>query len=193
MPSKQVHFASDTISYSPPSVGSGSSSNPYQSSPLPNIGRVQLNYFLTPGVIQHALYNKPSHAMYKNFALAPEVLGQAATSIPLPSVTLVVRSPQLPYTITITPSHSPCVTVGDVLRGVHMALDHPASEKEFQSAPPAWQKEVARAFATRCQRRPEDQKQGLKRVDFLGSKSQWKGLAHDRTGPDVWELVVSSS
>jgi hypothetical protein len=190
MPSKHVHFAASPKTYSPPTINL--SGSPYESSPLPDQGSAQVNYYLTPNTIHHCLLNSPSHATFKGFPLARDVAGQAATSTPFPRLTVLIRSSQFPWSITITPSNAPCVTIDDVLRGIYLALEQPASEAEYKAAPAELQKTVSRAFTLRCQGRPELEKHGLKRVDFLGTKIRWVGLTPTSRGPDVWELHVSS-
>ncbi|KAJ7059561.1 hypothetical protein C8F01DRAFT_1144976 [Mycena amicta] len=85
----------------------------------------------------------------------------------------------------------PPITLGDVLSALHHALHRLITPDDWASIPPAQQQAVSAAFTARCRaealrsgvspahlhdREQEERAKGVKRVDFLGGKTWFRGL-----------------
>ncbi|CDO71030.1 hypothetical protein BN946_scf184844.g34 [Trametes cinnabarina] len=144
-------------------------------------------------------------------SLPSELLAMPATTPKLGSLTIVCDG--FPWAITVLPwkdaawSPAPYVTVGDVLYSVYRALRRevtPAEEKEIRGT--GFEKCVQAAYERRWQhiadpnRRMEEYKKGVKRVDFLCQKRMFQGLSVVPEGLPamnlppgvVWRLNVSA-
>ncbi|KAI0078267.1 hypothetical protein K474DRAFT_1565924, partial [Panus rudis PR-1116 ss-1] len=120
--------------------------------------------------------------------LSPETLFQPATQPPTSK--LVLRSELYPWKIEVVPldnsnPHAP-VTVRDLLYTLYRNLRLPVSEKEFQQAcreQPQLERGAYDAYRARYAKisdpgaRVEEQRKGLKRVDFLMKRLSFAGLS----------------
>jgi hypothetical protein len=140
-------------------------------------------------------------------------LAQPATEPPIPaSARLVLRSPKLPWLVVVGPTGSPlsvfigkddekrmagssaAVTILDVLNAVHSTLMTCVTPEEWHSLGEGSraQRRVAEAYKVRCTRMGGGWEGGVKRVDWLGSKSHLVGVEIDRSneaGESVFNLV----
>jgi len=87
------------------------------------------------------------------------------------------------------------VTVADVFDGLYRALRTPVIAGEFELIPSARAKHAVNdAFLRRCKRQLDfaaqrsEQNSGIKRIDFLGDMSEFRGLVYSKEG---WILNVS--
>jgi hypothetical protein len=220
MPGKHVRFSQTAKSYAPltpptPALSVGAS--PLSSSGL----RTPPSFAMgLPGPSPYAVpYNKPRpttpravrmHA-FLQFSQSPilnwdislhpstisiprRALAEPATSPPLGRVTL--RSPHMPWSITVTAARDGCVTVGDVLDTIYSTLRANVSSQEFHALPGTKeQRRVSTAYEQRYRRHSSkgyesEKRGGLRRVDFLMGHNMFAGFSPTR-GPDVWALNTS--
>jgi hypothetical protein len=135
--------------------------------------------------------------------LTSRVLAEPATYPPLASMELTVKG--FPWSIRVLPySQKPSayVTVADVFHALSRSLRTAVTSEEYSTLlrSSRAQQEVNEAFERRYRRlamtgneeayRVEKLK-GVKRVDFLGTRTRWMGLSWTSAGPDVWEVNVS--
>ena len=139
-------------------------------------------------------------------------LAQPATEPPIPaSSRLVLRSPILPWVVVVGPIGSPlsfvrgkdgekrkakssaALTILDVLYAVHFTLMNPVTPEEWHSLGEGSraQRRVAEAYKERCTRMGGGWEGGVRRVDWLGSKTHLVGVEIDRSneGENVGKLV----
>jgi len=121
-------------------------------------------------------------------------LAQPATEPPIPaSSRLVLRSPKLPWVVVVGPIGAPpsknggpkttlALTNLDVLYAVHTALMTPVTPEEWHSLGEGSraQRRVAEAYKKRCTRMGGGWEQGVRRVDWLGSKTHLVGVEIDK-------------
>lgn len=111
---------------------------------------------------------------------------------------LEIMCPELPWRITVTPSAkgSKSVTVGDVFTTLYRSLRTNVSKKEYALAPSdAHRAAATEAYLARVARvhpslREVEHAKGLKRVDILGKRTHFVGLAPVKGGVDGWMLLV---
>ncbi|KZT24785.1 hypothetical protein NEOLEDRAFT_1148355 [Neolentinus lepideus HHB14362 ss-1] len=84
------------------------------------------------------------------------------------------------------PELVPYVTVADVLAHLYAALRTPASKREWAALDARAQERVGASFFRRCGA-GEERRKGVKRVDWLGGRTRFGGVAW--TGGSCWELV----
>lgn len=231
MTNKRVHFASTNLEYAPqsptpsPTYSSSSlpsssgpstppsappASSPNSCSPLvlgtevlhPELAVHSLFAFAKPPPLDYDLSLPPSSVTTsKPKAISSTVLEEAATTPPLPCITLVCAA--LPWTIVIPASSkkpSPFVTVEDVFNTLHRALRLAVTPAEYENLPSREvQSKVDAAYMNRYERigvkgckAYEDEKiKGVKRIDFLLGKNRFFGL--ERTAvEDAWEMKVGA-
>jgi hypothetical protein len=125
------------------------------------------------------------------------VLNQPATVPPLPALHLIAD--RFPWTVTIFAAESPdpCVTVEDVLFMFYRALRVPVAAGEFEGLPSQEDRiMVTRAYENRFKAiteltlREQEERKGLKRVDFLMGKT-FLGLSATDIAPDFWFVNVA--
>jgi hypothetical protein len=109
-----------------------------------------------------------------------EDMSAPATS-PL-ALSLTLESPRLPFTITISSTTVPYVTVYDVLWGLHSALQQPLILERQKSIPPSYLLAVTQACHNRGGKLPL-------RVDLLLGFTKFTGLTR-RIKDGRWEAVV---
>ncbi|KZV62869.1 hypothetical protein PENSPDRAFT_590740 [Peniophora sp. CONT] len=72
------------------------------------------------------------------------------------------------------------ITVGDILYAVHTSLQTPITHNEWARLSPRREAEVHRAYTRRCKAYAPTEHQvrhgGVRRVDYLGKKCQFRGL-----------------
>ena len=191
--SKQVHFAEQDVYISSPS--------PYQYTPLPDRAGT-LHPALEAG-LKHVTYNMttlPSTVTDKGHLLSPAILMETVTVPPIQS--MVIQCPLLPWVIKVEPPKSKqrnFIVVQDFFDCLYSTLHWPVTEDELNSVvPPEQQYFVTNTFRQRTKSLSEygglleEQKNGLKRVDFLGEYVMFDGLSADLNGGGVqWLLQVS--
>ena len=129
-------------------------------------------------------------------------LAQPATEPPIPaSSRLVLRSPKLPWVVVVGPIGStPSFTIGtggeqrktkttlaltnlDVLYAVHATLMACVTPEEWHSLGEGSraQRRVAEAYKTRCTHMGGGWEGGVRRLDWLGSKTHLVGVEIDKS------------
>ncbi|KAH9916022.1 uncharacterized protein B0H18DRAFT_1087395 [Fomitopsis serialis] len=135
--------------------------------------------------------------------LNPALLAEPATHPGLPSLTIICDL--LPWSITITPTRSHVVSVGDVLHALYRMLRIAVSQTELGVLPPDTLTRVHGAFHTRhkmlpdARSRAEEKQKGVKRVDFLMDLRRFAGLSIVMSGAalngkglgEVWALQLA--
>jgi hypothetical protein len=140
-------------------------------------------------------------------------LAQPATEPPIPaSSRLVLRSPKLPWVVAVGPIGSPpsffigkdgekrktkssaALTNLDVLYAVHSTLMTCVTPEEWHSLGEGSraQRRVAEAYKERCTRMGGGWEGGVRRVDWLGSKTHLVGVEIDKSneaGENIGKLV----
>ncbi|KAH9968499.1 hypothetical protein BGW80DRAFT_1461889 [Lactifluus volemus] len=130
-------------------------------------------------------------------------LAQPATEPPIPaSSRLVLRSPKLPWDVNVGPIGSPptffigkggekhktkssvALTNLDVLYAVHTSLMTCVTSEEWNSLGEGSrdQRRVAEAYKKRCTRMGGGWEGGIRRLDWLGSKTHLVGVEIDKSG-----------
>jgi len=206
MPGKHVHFASDAFPDTPSStyasLSPSSSGGPR--TPVSAAGYVlaSLHPVLAtttqPTTMLHYDVSCPPSTITPNVStVKPHVFNEMATNPPVPS--MVIRCSHLPWTITILPTNTKYVTVRDVFDGIYRSLRLMVHAAEFECLPsPEAKHRVNNAYVRRYKRiddtetRQHEKAKGLKRVDFLGEHTLFKGLSSTIEGPHVWLLSMSS-
>jgi hypothetical protein len=144
-------------------------------------------------------------------------LAQPATEPPIPaSSRLVLRSPKLPWTVAVGPIGSPpsffigksggqrkatssvALTNLDVLYAVHTTLMTRVTPEEWAALGEGSkaQRRVAEAYKQRCTRMGGGWEEGIRRVDWLGSKTHLVGIEIDKNieaGENVGRLVFGKA
>lgn len=183
--------------YTPPPFGAGS---PYHYTPLPD-SAVTLNPALGVG-LKHVIYNMttlPSTVTDRGYPLPPAILMETATMPPVQS--MVIQCPLLPWVIKVEPPKSKqrnFIVVQDFFDCLYFALRRPVTDEEFNTVVSSGQRNsITNAFQRRIKSVPdyglylEEQKKGLKRVDFLGEYIMFDGLSANLNGGAQWTLQVS--
>ncbi|KAG1903046.1 uncharacterized protein F5891DRAFT_113694 [Suillus fuscotomentosus] len=215
MPGRHVHFNEENIFYSP--APSESSTSPTLSeSSLPSstgpttppqlrefipLGPVTINPILAyhPFVfpINYDVSYPPNTASANirasPFNLDSYRLAEAATSPPIPVLSL--QNDLLPWRCEIRASTCFYVTVGDVLTQLYSFLRTPGTREEFKATPSQSIRDtISAVYRKRCSRASsaeayaEEQRKGLKRVDFLMGRTTFMGLSSTKLGPEAWVL-----
>ncbi|TCD69539.1 hypothetical protein EIP91_007162 [Steccherinum ochraceum] len=126
-------------------------------------------------------------------AIPSHTLTQPATEPPMAtSSSLILRSHKLPWTVVVgsrssqSKSKAPsshAITNLDVLYAVHMSLLKPVTPAEWDSLGHGSeaQAHVTKAYERRCTRMGGGWENGVKRIDWLGSKMRLMGIEVDKT------------
>ena len=126
---------------------------------------------------------------------------QPATEPPIPaSSRLVLRSPKLPWVVVVGPIQStPSASIGkgkakttlaltnlDVLYAVHTTLMTPVTPEVWHSLGEGSraQRRVAEAYRKRCTRTDGGWDDGVRRLDWLGSKTHLIGIEIDKSNKE---------
>ena len=221
---KQVHFSQTNTElhtvYSPPtpelSMGSLSPPSPsgmlitpplytaglpgptpysFPISPSKSTTHLHLHPFLRVSSSPPITYDltQPTSMLYSpHYGIPRAALCEPATS---PSVqTLMVISPRLPWTITVSSSTYHYVSVIDVLDGIYHALRTGVTHHEFNSLQTDRDiRRVSKAYEERYRRirgqqeYQEEKSRGVRRIDFLMEYTKFRGLS-PASGRDVWIL-----
>lgn len=216
MPGRHVRFNEENIFYSPvpsestPSPSTSESSLPSSTGPTTppqlrelfmNLGPVAIHPILAyhPYVfpINYDVSYPPNTAS-ANIRASPinldsYCLAGPATTPPIPILSL--QNDFLPWRCEIRASTSPYVTVEDVLIQLYRFLRTPGTREEYKAVPSQRARDtIAETYHNRCLRASsaeayaEEQRKGLKRVDFLMGRTTFMGLSSTKLGPDVWVL-----
>lgn len=216
MPGKHVRFNEENIFYSPapsestPSPTLSESSLPSSSGPTTPPQLRDLYMHLGPVAIHPILayhpyvfpvnydVSYPPNTASANIRASPINLDSYCLSEPATNPPIAVLSLQndlLPWRCEIRASTSHYVTVQDVLTQLYRFLRTPGTRVEFKAAPSQYIRDtVAETYHNRCLRASsaeayaEEQRKGLKRVDFLMGRTTFMGLSSTKLGPDVWVL-----
>ncbi|KAF8716718.1 hypothetical protein AX14_012225 [Amanita brunnescens Koide BX004] len=157
-----------------------------------------------PDLLDEPATNPPLAQMVITFPLLPAaweikiVPGMAPTSL---NATDGFFSPAANAHAALhgSPEQSPSrgyITILDVLYGLHTSLRtilHPSEYHSIVSIPPFSEDAVTAAFWARLaliedpNKKEEQRRRGIRRVDFLGARTRFLGLAGTLKG-DVWEL-----
>ncbi len=121
---------------------------------------------------------------------------EPATYPPLPHMLIVHK--RLPWQIKLVPSDPSLgyVTIWDVLSGIPAFLRQSATKTEYDLIPGEQAKsDVSSAYMRRCKDAlnfEAERRAGLKRVDFLQSRTKFAGLTGTSKGPQVWEVHTTT-
>ena len=144
------------------------------------------------------------------------MLAEAVMDLPIPANSqLVMRSLKLPWTVAVGPIGSPpsffigksgqrkatssaALTNLDVLYAVHTTLMTRVTPEEWAALGEGSraQRRVAEAYKQRCTRMNGGWESGIRRVDWLGSKTHLVGVEIDKSneaGENVGRLVFGKA
>lgn len=209
MPGKHVHFAPNSLPPTPSPTFSATSlpssggpitpfSASYKGLSLPRLPckiHPALGVSNTPHILYDVSY-PPSTLRLRNPSISLHVLAEPATEPPLPFIHVI--SPHLPWRLTVSAKHYSYVTVSDLLEGMYHALRLNATQSEYELLPFKEMKlTVNKSYERRYSRlsnleeRERERTRGLRRIDFLGTRSNFLGLSSTQEGAHVWQLNVS--
>ncbi|KAF7304473.1 hypothetical protein HMN09_00849600 [Mycena chlorophos] len=132
--------------------------------------------------------------------ISGHMLAEPAISPPQRSLTLTGAHLGLPWVISVSASsNGQYVSVGDVLEGLYRALRTPVRAAEYaelgrRRGGSTVMDGMARTYKRRCRlyrdRRAyeEEQRGGLRGVDYLMGYTKFAGLSPTSRGADVWEI-----
>ena len=192
--------------------------NPYQSLPGPSPyvvsfsnkqamaaypskspARVRIHPYLALSsfpAINYDLMDHPSGVHdHHHHRISSHVFTEPASTPPLRKLSIIVD--HLPWTISVSASNGSYVTFGDVVDGVHRALQRNITAADFSSLSSHDGRRATRAYEQRYRRHRSRQaydlekRGGMKRVDFLMGNTKFWGLAMASHGSDVWRLSVT--
>ncbi|KAJ7214321.1 hypothetical protein GGX14DRAFT_610640 [Mycena pura] len=159
------------------------------------------------------LASRPGAPPWHRTLAQPEL---AAGAFWPPRTTLRILLPRLPFwPIDLAPARAqdpvqappPPITLGDVLAALHHALHVRAAAADWGALPPADRAAVSAAFTQRCraeamrsgvpaaqlrEREAEERQKGMKRVDFLGGMTVFKGLVKAPPDPEGCVRMVTA-
>ncbi|KAG1731556.1 hypothetical protein EDB19DRAFT_1912465 [Suillus lakei] len=119
----------------------------------------------------------------------PNTLQELAVQPPVSR--MIITVPELPaWMIEVVNPRG--VTVNDVLAKICETLNRSVAPHEMQRSSRAVNAAID-SFRARSRADPCEHAQGVKRVDFLGPKVFFAGLARTRDGSDSWEIHFSQS
>jgi len=136
--------------------------------------------------------------------LTGEELAQPATHPPIyqlnmqcdliPNWPIILQYNSNPYrSINTYPTAAPPITIGDVLSGIHNALQMSIAQDDWAALSPQQEHAVSRAYTKRCKALGSTimiRNEGVRRVDFLLDKVWFKGLARVGEGLEILRLIV---
>lgn len=120
------------------------------------------------------------------YVLPDDVMNQAATKPPARELFITCSGNKLPWQFRIPAGEQhPFVTVRDVLNGIYRTLRMPVKREEREAiyaTKSNLREPIAEAFRTRCdsvpeERRQEEERRGITRVDLLTDTVQFAGLS----------------
>lgn len=180
--------------------------DPYSYSPqrlVPTLGGASINPRLSPSTSKYG--NSPIIGADLTYDISQSTaarqmpsgsLFESATYPPLPYMLIVHK--RLPWQIKLVPSDPSLgyVTVRDVLSGIPAFLRQSATKAEYDLIPGEQAKsDVSGAYMRRCKDAlnfEAERRAGLKRVDFLRSRTRFAGLTGTSQGPQVWEVHTTT-
>jgi hypothetical protein len=108
------------------------------------------------------------------------------------SITVVLPLPgPFAWSTTVRPSRGNSLSVEDVLNAVVMLCMERVGSTVFNSLDSATRASVTAAFDERTRGSTGDRNNGLKKVDFLGSRVQFLGLVH--MGGDKFQICTGAA
>lgn len=119
----------------------------------------------------------------------PTMLQQLAVQPPVSH--MIITVPELPAWI-IEVVNPRGVTVNNVLAMICETLNQSVASHEMQRSSRAVNAAID-SFRGRSRADPREHAQGVKRVDFLGPKVFFAGLARARDGSDSWEIQFAQN
>ncbi|KAF5370284.1 hypothetical protein D9758_006917 [Tetrapyrgos nigripes] len=160
----------------------------------------RLHYLLAYLPFQHpaVFYDLSLHPSILERLHPATTLSESATDPPMAS--MIVTCPHLNWELHIAPSTGsmrPYISVADVFRALYSGLRKAVHPMEYEALPSYHALHVNQAYFTRCgfilddYVRMEEQKKGVKRVDFLLGRNRFLGLSSRKGDSRVWELNVS--
>ena len=139
-----------------------------------------------------SVMNRHTRSAFPEQTLLQPVTRQPTTS------RLTLRSHKFPWSITVSPSppkgapktafyigSAPTaaqqigpITILDVLQAIHLSLNTPVTQQEWETlgAGSKTQKKVTKAYRARCTKMGGGWESGVRRIDWLGSKTKLIGL-----------------
>lgn len=139
-----------------------------------------------------SVMNRHTRSAFPEQTLLQPVTRQPTTS------RLTLRSHKFPWIITVSPSppkgaakaafyigSAPTlaqqigpISILDALQAIHLSLNTPITQKEWESlgAGSKTQKKVTKAYRARCTKMGGGWESGVRRIDWLGSKTKLVGL-----------------
>ncbi|KAF9011447.1 hypothetical protein BDQ17DRAFT_1346261 [Cyathus striatus] len=117
------------------------------------------------------------------------ILDQSATREGLTSI--LIECDLIPKWPIEIKSLSP-VTVREVLEEVYKCAHQPVSEAELRGLGEDERRQVRNAAWERCRTSRKTSSVSVERVDFLGEKKYFRGLALDSLGPDRLKMFVTA-
>ena len=140
--------------------------------------------------------SSPSYDPRRNMSVGPSgyhplsenELNQPATS-PYVMRAKIICDDLPGWSITVKPSGYSVLTVNDVLTAIHRAMQRQITQPEWDKLSKESAAAVARAYKHRCRAQGADEeKRGVKRVDYLRDQYMFKGLTY--SGFEHLVLVV---
>ncbi|THH06420.1 hypothetical protein EW146_g9613 [Bondarzewia mesenterica] len=132
---------------------------------------------------RHLMYD-PSAPLNFNVVNPPTqglmMLRQAASQPSVPKLVLMVQG--LSWSFEVSNPYG--LSVSDVLSAIYHNLHYPTNGQDYEQNRHA-QSSAGRAFQRRATAAPND---GLRRVDFLGSRTRFAGLSKASDGTDRWTV-----
>lgn len=104
---------------------------------------------------------------------------------------MLIRIPGTPWILNIQNPQG--VTVENVLEALYNELQHIVGRGEYPTFPIQTQNYASIVFHTRTRENHAEHIQGIKRVDFLCSKTQFLGLTRATDGSDMWVVRVNEN
>lgn len=157
-----------------------------------------ISYDVTSSPSARTVLDRTTHS-----PVPAHTLAQPATEPPIPaSQTLVLRSDKLPWRVTVGPigaqppsgslgkasgraisTGTACITNLDVLYALHNELMRRVTTAEWESLGKgsSAQRKVAAAYEKRCTRSGGGWEHGIRRVDWLSSKTRLVGVEVDKS------------
>ncbi|KAF9481926.1 hypothetical protein BDN70DRAFT_971727 [Pholiota conissans] len=170
--------------------------SPFKPISLPKFNiLIRLHPLLERGAITWNLRDPPSTIVHNRGKLSRNQLLAPATS---PSLRLLcIRSPNLPWIITVYASKSSFITLEDVFLTIYNSLRRNITLTEFNSLPSRTaQINATRAYEARYREKKTtteyeaEKKGGMKRVDFLMDRIRFLGISIHSQHPDEWQLNI---
>ena len=163
----------------------------------PNVVPPRAHPLLESAVFIWDLIEKPTTIDVSNYTISRRLLLEQATNPPLPA--LSITSSLLPsrWTIHVPASNGSYVTLKDLFDAIYHSLRMNIVTNEFISLHQTDQTRATRAYKQRYRRfrditaHDQEQRGGMKRVDFLMGHTRFHSISKTGRRPDEWQLNVS--